>query len=86
MNVEADSFGLSLTIPDEKMLRLDLLLTFFGDPLAVSMNDGEVKPDRTNRGEDWSMASFDLKKFRGQTVRMSGTYPAGENRQARVTA
>ncbi len=71
--IKGDAFSLRLQIPDENMPRCDLLVEPWGTVVSrVELNNKPIEPARRQVGKAWSLSSYDLRKYRGQTVEVRG--------------
>ncbi len=57
-----------LEIPDEVMQRCEIQLV---GNTALKVDGNAIKPIRSNRGQTWQIASFDLRPWRGKTVQIA---------------
>lgn len=70
---QATTFKLQITIPDEEFKRHDLLLqsTTTADT-EITINGHPVSAHRVNSARHWTVSLYDLRKWRGQTLEVSG--------------
>ena len=68
-----DFFEIVVDVPDEHMQRCDVLIQPWSTVLSeAEINGRPVDPDRRQLGKAWSLSAYDLRKFRGQQVRIKG--------------
>lgn len=75
--VEGKKYVAEFMIPDEDFKRYDFIPVIRGrrsmvcDTL-ITVNGKAMAPKRVVHGRSWTIAQFDLRKFRGKTVRIEG--------------
>lgn len=71
--VNGSAFHIELEMPDEAFKRCDLLLQSWNsvEP-EITINGRPVTHHRFSQGKRWSLALFDLKKYRGKNISIKG--------------
>ena len=70
---EANKFIISFSIPDKEYRRFELLLESYPNMNTnIRINDSLIMADRANTGKKWQISSWDLEKFRGEFITISG--------------
>ena len=68
-----EGFMLELAIPDEHLPRCDLLVQCWAMVDAHLKVDGKsVEPRQYRLGRRWTLAAYDLRTYRGKTIRVTG--------------
>jgi hypothetical protein len=68
----SSKYNITLDVPDEEFLRYDIAVeTWNPSNTLLTINGQTVNPDRGNT-VNWSMYSYDLRSYRGQTLTISG--------------
>ena len=77
----AGSYTTSIQVPDENFLRYDLVVeTWSPANSSLTINGKTVDPDRGNT-VNWSMYSYDLSRYKGQKLKISGELTALKGRK-----
>ncbi|NQT40126.1 MAG: hypothetical protein HQ581_21725 [Planctomycetes bacterium] len=77
--LEEAAFQIRLSVPDEQMLRYDLLVQAWGAALSrISLDGKDIEP-RVQDGGSWTLSAYDLRKYRGRTVTIRGHLVASGN-------
>ena len=67
------SFHIEIAIPDEEFKRYDLhLQPATTADTAITINGKPVREHRTNTGGRWSISSYDLRRWRGESLSIEG--------------
>ena len=78
-HLEEASFVIRLPLPDEEMMRYDLLVQVWGTALSRITLDGEDVQPRFQDGGKWTLSAYDLRKYHGRTVTIRGALvPSGK--------
>ena len=72
-HLDEDRFSLTLEIPDEEFERFDLMI----EPWALArseltINGEKADPNRYQTGKRWTLSAYDLRPYRGKTIRVAG--------------
>jgi hypothetical protein len=68
-----DKFEITLKVPNEQMKRCDLLVQFWASAVSdLKINNATAEPYRVNDGGRWTVSAYDLRNYRGKTVRLTG--------------
>jgi len=81
--IHEDSFTASVAVPDEDMLRYDLLVQAWGSAVPkLSANDQGFEP-RLQDGGRWTLSAYDLRQYRGKTLTLRGRLVPSPNANTR---
>jgi len=70
--VSENGFALTLPVPNEDMLRYDLLVQVWGTAVSsLTVNGNPVTP-RLQDGGRWTLSAYDLREYRGKTLTIAG--------------
>ena len=73
------TFVLNLSIPNEDVARYDLVVqSWAADDTAVEIDGEPVAPNQQQQAARWTIARYDLRDYRGQTIRIEGARSQGE--------
>jgi len=67
-----DSFTVSVAVPDEDMLRYDLLVQVWGTAAPELTLNGKPFSPRVQDGGRWTLSACDLREYRGKTLTIEG--------------
>jgi len=70
--IERESFKVRLPVPDENMMRYDLLVEVWGAAISEVTVDGKPVQGRLQDGGRWTISAYDLRKYRAQTLAIEG--------------
>jgi len=86
--IDGGAFSLKLNIPDEDFPRYDLLVQpWAAVEIAIEIDGKPVSPDQRQQATRWTLARYDLRNYRGQSILIHGTRktPDGGNDAVRRT-
>ena len=81
--IREDSFAASVAVPDEDMMRYDLLVEVRGSAVPKLTIDGRAVEARLQDGGRWTLSAYDLRKYRGKTLRAEGRLTPSPNADTR---
>jgi len=70
--VHEDAFAVSVAVPDEDMLRYDLLVQVWGTAVPELTVNGKPFSPRLQDGGRWTLSACDLRKHRGRALTIEG--------------
>lgn len=70
--VREDSFSVNVAVPDEDMMRYDLLVEVWGSAAPKVTIGGQAAEPRLQDGGRWTLSAYDLRERRGETLRVEG--------------
>jgi len=80
-DVTEESFTIRLPVPDEDLMRYDVLVQVWGTAISEVTVDGKPVEPRRQDGGRWTLSAYDLRPYRGRTLTLQGRLVPSSNPQ-----